>query len=137
MLALCRRDGAIYPHEKEVQKKIKRLLEAHSSVVPSLVHGDLWSGNQGWTTQGEPVIFDPAPYYGDREVDYAMTKLFGANSRDFYEEINKIWPMAPGWEVREIIYNSYHILNHYVLFGGSYGTQAFRMLDTILASPEP
>lgn len=70
--------------------------------------------------------------YGDREVDIAMTKLFGANANKFYSTYNELWPLPRGWELRETIYNLYHVLNHYVLFGGSYQTQAQRMIDKIM-----
>jgi fructosamine-3-kinase len=65
-------------------------------------------------------------------VDIAMTKLFGSNSQSFYEAYNNEWPLPDGWELRDIIYNSYHVLNHYVLFGGGYANQANRMFETIL-----
>ena len=80
MLRLCRRDGATFPHEAECIEKCRRILSEHEqkhSVAPSLVHGDLWSGNTGATADGTPCIFDPATYYGDRETDVAMTTLFG------------------------------------------------------------
>ena len=132
MLKLCKRDGAEFAYEKEVCEKVYRILSMHEC-IPSLVHGDLWSGNQAYTDDGRAVIFDPATYYGDREVDLAMTKLFGSNSKAFYESYNKAFPLPEGWEIRETIYNSYHILNHYVLFGGGYLSQAQRMLERILA----
>ena len=110
---------------------MKALLSQHD-VVPSLVHGDLWSGNQAHCSNGDPVIFDPATHYGDREVDVAMTKLFGANSPKFYEAYNAEWPLPEGHQQREVIYNLYHILNHYVLFGGGYINQAHSMISRIL-----
>ena len=73
--------------EKQLRIKVKEILSQHQ-VVPSLVHGDLWSGNQAHCSNGDPVIYDPATYYGDREVDLAMTKLFGSNSNKFYETYN-------------------------------------------------
>jgi len=100
--------------------------------VPSLVHGDLWSGNKAFTSDGEPVIYDPAVYYGDREVDIAMTSLFGSFGSQFYNSYNTSWPLDEGFEKRKIIYNLYHILNHYVLFGGGYLSEANSMIATIL-----
>jgi protein-ribulosamine 3-kinase len=91
------------------------LLEKHEP-QPSLVHGDLWSGNVGFTTQG-PVVFDPAVYYGDREVDLAMTELFGGFPPAFYSAYG---PMPEGYETRKHLYNLYHLLNHLNLFGGGY-----------------
>jgi protein-ribulosamine 3-kinase len=86
---------------------------------PSLLHGDLWSGNAGFTAEG-PVIFDPAVYYGDREADLAMTELFGGFPGTFYEAYHAAWPLEPGYEQRKHLYNLYHLLNHLNLFGGSY-----------------
>ena len=74
--------------EKQLRMKVKEILSQHNTVMPSLVHGDLWSGNQAHCSNGDPVIYDPATYYGDREVDIAMTKLFGSNSNKFYEAYN-------------------------------------------------
>jgi len=98
----------------------------------SLLHGDLWSGNYAITTQGVPVIFDPAVYFGDREADIAMTELFGGFSQDFYAAYNNAWPLDDGYKTRKIFYNLYHILNHFNLFGGSYASQAEDMMDRLL-----
>ena len=136
MFSLCRKDGLIFPHEKELRQKVHQLLQEHSqssNLQPCLVHGDLWSGNQAFTKEGDACIYDPATYYGDREVDIAMTKLFGRNSNEFYQAYDSSWLRPKGWEIRETIYNLYHVLNHYVLFGGSYANQAGRMMDQILA----
>lgn len=101
--------------------------------IPSLLHGDLWSGNYAFCRDGTPVIFDPAVYYGDREADLAMTELFGGFGRDFYVAYNEAWPLDPGYAVRKNLYNLYHILNHYNLFGGGYGGQAEAMIGRLLA----
>jgi protein-ribulosamine 3-kinase len=98
---------------------------------PSLLHGDLWGGNVGAAAQ-QPVIFDPAVYYGDREADIAMTELFGGFSARFYQAYQETWPLDTGYKVRKNLYNLYHILNHFNLFGGGYGSQAERMLDSLL-----
>jgi fructosamine-3-kinase len=100
---------------------------------PALVHGDLWSGNIACATQGCPVIFDPAVYYGDRETDLAMTELFGGVSRRFHSAYREVYPVDQGYRVRRTLYNLYHILNHLNLFGGAYLGQAERMLDVLLA----
>lgn len=102
----------------------------------SLLHGDLWSGNHAVDTHGEPVIFDPAVYYGDREADIAMTELFGGLSRDFYTAYDEAYPLAVGYQVRKNLYNLYHILNHANLFTGSYVRQAESMIDQLLAEHE-
>jgi len=99
---------------------------------PSLLHGDLWSGNAGTLEDGDPVIFDPAVYFGDREADLAMTRLFGGFGPSFYQAYEDVWPLPPGHEVRVELYNLYHVLNHAVLFGGSYGRQAQAMIESLL-----
>ena len=99
----------------------------------SVLHGDLWGGNWGVTPAGEPVIFDPAVYFGDRETDLAMTELFGGFGPDFYAAYQACWPLDPGYKVRKTLYNLYHILNHFNLFGGGYASQAEGMLDKLLA----
>lgn len=101
---------------------------------PSLLHGDLWSGNHAFLASGEPVIFDPAAYYGDRECDIAMTELFGGYGADFYAAYRAVWPLDAGYAVRRELYNLYHILNHANLFGGGYAKQAEGMLRRLLAS---
>ena len=100
---------------------------------PSLLHGDLWSGNAARTAGGEPVIFDPAVYYGDREADLAMTELFGGFPGSFHEAYAAEYPLDPGYAARKDLYNLYHVLNHLNLFGGGYGAQAQRMIDRLLA----
>ncbi|MES0370766.1 MAG: fructosamine kinase family protein [Mariprofundaceae bacterium] len=103
------------------------------SPEPSLMHGDLWGGNKGVDEDGNPVIFDPAVYYGDREADLAMTSLFGGFSSHFYGAYDEAWPLDPGYQTRKTLYNLYHILNHANLFGGGYATQAEGMMDQLLA----
>lgn len=100
---------------------------------PSLLHGDLWSGNHGFLADGMPVIFDPAAYYGDRECDIAMTELFGGYSADFYAAYRAAWPLDAGYATRRDLYNLYHILNHANLFGGGYAQQAEKMIQRLLA----
>jgi fructosamine-3-kinase len=101
--------------------------------VASLLHGDLWSGNYAYTRAGEPVIFDPAVYYGDREADLAMTELFGGFGREFYAAYREAWPLDEGYAVRKTLYNLYHVLNHLNLFGGGYLSQAQGMIDRLLS----
>ncbi len=103
------------------------------SPQPSLLHGDLWSGNCASDAHGNPVIFDPAVYWGDRETDIAMTELFGGFNQDFYAAYNADYPLDPGYATRKQLYNLYHILNHFNLFGGGYASQAARMTNTLLA----
>jgi len=99
---------------------------------PSLLHGDLWSGNYGFSRDGRPVIFDPATYYGDREADLAMTELFGGFSAEFYAAYQDAWPLDPAYRIRKRLYNLYHILNHLNLFGRGYAGQAEHMMDQLL-----
>lgn len=100
--------------------------------VPSLLHGDLWSGNAAALGDGEPIIYDPAVYYGDRETDVAMTQLFGGFGAGFYEAYRGSWDLDPGYPVRRTLYNLYHILNHLNLFGSGYLHQAERMHEHLL-----
>ena len=120
---------------KQGEQLLARVPEFFSDYQPqaSLLHGDLWSGNAAVSADGSPVIFDPASYYGDRETDLAMTELFGGFSSDFYAAYNEAWPLDPGYKVRKTLYNLYHILNHYNLFGGGYLAQAQGMIDRLLS----
>lgn len=127
---LARRRGGHFPLETKVMAAIPKLLNHQPQ--PSLVHGDLWGGNAGITTSGEPLIFDPAAYIGDHEVDLAMTELFGGFPTAFYRGYNDIWTIEEGYKRRKILYNLYHILNHFNLFGGGYASQANRMMEQIL-----
>ena len=98
-----------------------------------MLHGDLWSGNAAQLKSGEPVIFDPAVYYGDRETDVAMTELFGGFGADFYAAYREAWPLDTGYAMRRTLYNLYHVLNHANLFGGGYVAQAEAMTRRLLA----
>ena len=118
----------------------RRLLEclpaffAGHQPAPSLLHGDLWGGNWAPDTSGAPVVFDPAVYYGDREADLAMTELFGGFNDRFYHSYRLAWPWDSGYATRKVLYNLYHILNHYNLFGGGYANQARDMIEQLLAA---
>ena len=115
----------------KVKEKIKSELQYHKP-INALVHGDLWSGNAGMDNNGKGVIFDPASWWADNEVDIAMTKLFGGFRKEFYEEYHKIFPIKNGFEKRIIIYNFYHILNHANMFGGGYLNQVEDYVKAIL-----
>lgn len=113
------------------------LLERLGEFLPespanSLLHGDLWAGNAAGLPDGTPVIFDPASYYGHDETDLAMTRLFGGFSPGFYRAYHERRPQAPGYEKRIELYQLYHILNHFVLFGAGYGGQAEGMIRRLL-----
>lgn len=128
---LARRRGGHFPRQDELLAALPALLADHDP-APALLHGDLWSGNAAVTTEGEPVILDPATYYGDREADLAMTELFGRFPTGFYLAYNQTFPLTAGYERRKILYNLYHVLNHFNLFGGGYESQANRMIDQLL-----
>jgi fructosamine-3-kinase len=93
-----------------------------------LLHGDLWSGNYLADDSGSPVLIDPAAYYGHREADLAMTTLFGGFAPRFYAAYEETWPLPPGTERRQDLYQLYHLLNHLNLFGGSYLGGCLRIL---------
>jgi len=113
-------------------ESLPQLLAGHHP-VPSLLHGDLWGGNWLAAASGEPVIFDPAVYYGDRETDLAMTCLFGGFGEPFYRAYQAAAPTAPGARLRAELYNLYHVLNHANLFGGGYARQARASMEGLLA----
>ena len=115
----------------KVKEKIKSELLNHKP-INALVHGDLWSGNAGMDKNGKGVVFDPASWWADNEVDIAMTKLFGGFRKEFYEEYHRIFPIKNGFEKRIIIYNFYHILNHANMFGGGYLNQVEDYVKAIL-----
>ena len=128
---LANRKGASFRGQEEVIQVAAQILDSHPT-EPSLVHGDLWSGNASFSEAGEPMIFDPATYYGDREVDIAMTELFGGFPSDFYQGYESEFPIPKGYSQRKVLYNLYHILNHYNLFGGGYQSQAQQMINQLL-----
>tara|TARA_B100002052_G_scaffold275641_1_gene279683 strand:+ start:163 stop:1053 length:891 start_codon:yes stop_codon:yes gene_type:complete len=115
---------------KQLLAHLSHLLNNHSP-EPCLVHGDLWGGNAGCLNDGRGALFDPASWWADREVDLAMTKLFGGFSRDFYDSYESVLPNRNGAEKRTNIYNLYHLLNHANLFGGSYVKQSRASLQRL------
>lgn len=128
---LSRRRGGRFPQAEKLLAALPKILAGHEP-QPSLVHGDLWSGNAAVTQQGEAVIFDPAAYFGDREVDIAMTQLFGSFPANFYSAYNEAFPLLAGYRQRRTLYNLYHVLNHFNLFGGGYESQANQMIESLL-----
>ncbi|MBK8660856.1 MAG: fructosamine kinase family protein [Ignavibacteriales bacterium] len=99
-----------------------------SAVFPSLLHGDLWAGNYFASTTGEAVIFDPAVYYGDRETDLAMTRLFGGFDEKFYLSYKNEFPLEYGSDERVRLYQLYHLMNHLNLFGSSYYREVIEII---------
>lgn len=135
-LALTRRT---HRSVRGLQSKGERLCENLDNFFtgypcyPSLLHGDLWSGNFSALADDEPVVFDPAVYFGDRETDIAMTELFGGFGAGFYQAYSAMLPLDAGYEVRRDLYKLYHVLNHFNLFGGGYAAQAENLADRLLA----
>lgn len=101
--------------------------------VTSLLHGDLWSGNYLFDTCNQPVIIDPAIYYGCREAEFGMLLLFGGCPPSFYESYNDQWSLPPRWQQRCKVYVLYHLLNHLNLFGTSYISQCNQVAKQILS----
>ena len=97
-----------------------RIDELFPEEAPSLIHGDLWSGNYMVDENGMASIIEPAVYYGFREMDIGMSRLFGVFGGNFYDAYNEAWPMKPGWQERLEICNLYPLMVHVNLFGTGY-----------------
>lgn len=123
--------GRLQERGLELMESLDALLGEHRPDA-SLLHGDLWSGNQA-ARAGQPVVFDPAVYYGDRETDIAMARLFGGFSRRFFDEYQRAWPLPPDHATRVGLYQLYHVLNHLNLFGSGYLGRAERMIEELLS----
>jgi len=111
----------------KLENIIEKIIQTEEK--PSLLHGDLWSGNFMINENTQPVLIDPAIYYGNREADLAMTKLFGGFSEDFYDTYNEIFPLEEDFQYRENIYKLYHLFNHLNLFGTSYYNQVLNNIN--------
>jgi fructosamine-3-kinase len=109
---------------EKLMERIPQLLP--HSTVPSLIHGDLWSGNYLYTANG-PALIDPACYYADREMELGMMQLFGGFSVQVWDAYQNEFPLPEEWRERVRLHQLYHVLNHYLLFGGSYGWQALEI----------
>jgi fructosamine-3-kinase len=131
MLQLLFEKGHVLANIDNVVESIKSLLKGHNP-APSMLHGDLRQGNAGFH-KNQPVLFDPAFHYGDRETDLAMTELFGRFPESFYHGYTDLWPLEVDYQYRKPIYQLYHVLNHALLFGGHYIDSAkitLKNLDT-------
>tara|TARA_R110002096_G_scaffold403766_3_gene601313 strand:+ start:7938 stop:8933 length:996 start_codon:yes stop_codon:yes gene_type:complete len=126
-IRLCSKKGLRLDGVDKLLEKVPDILNHRPA--PSLLHGDLWGGNVSFLADGRPTIFDPATYYGDREVDLAFTEMFGRMDSKFYEAYQSEWPVPPGYSTRKRLYNLYHELNHFYLFGGIYGRQAQQSIE--------
>lgn len=110
-------------------ERLPALFEGYAP-VPSLLHGDFWSGNKGFVS-GSPCVFDPAVYAGDAESDLAMSELFGGFSAAFYAGYQAVRPIDGGYRRRRPLYQLYHVLNHFNLFGGGYARQAEGLMSLL------
>lgn len=117
---------------KKFEKLFLKLASLLPEEKPALLHGDLWSGNLIADEKGEPCLIDPAVYYGNREADLAMTKLFGGFDSQFYDCYNEAFPLQKGSERRLDLYNLYPLLVHMNLFGGTYKRSVENILDDFL-----
>jgi len=122
--------GSLQERGALLLKRLPMFFENHEPQA-ALLHGDLWGGNWG-SCNGEPVIFDPAVYYGDPESDLAMTRLFGGFGAAFYEAYDAHMPRATGSHDRCSLYQLYHVLNHLNLFGSAYRDRAQDLIDNLL-----
>lgn len=118
MLQLLTEKGHISVNIDAVVEAIKHLLLGHKPTA-SMLHGDLWQGNTGFFNH-QPVLFDPALYFGDRETDLAMSELFSRFPESFYQGYEDVWPLKADYQYRKPVYQLYHVLNHALLFGGHY-----------------
>jgi fructosamine-3-kinase len=128
LLDLIEKDRSLPASELKVYD---RLLDKIPDLVPAaskpvLIHGDLWGGNYMVTENG-PALIDPASYYADREMEMGIMTMFGGFSQRFYSAYNEVNPLPADWEDRNPLYQLYHVLNHYYLFGGGYCSQALRI----------
>jgi len=123
---------------QEIERPGQRLLERLPALfldyrpIPSLLHGDLWHGNAAVTEDGTPSLFDPACHYGDREADLAMAELFGGFPAALYASYRRIVPLSEDYELRKLVYQLYHLLNHLHIFGRAYAGQVQRLIAQLL-----
>jgi fructosamine-3-kinase len=124
-------NGYLPSHRSRLLDRLMNSLDRRideAACQPSLLHGDLWGGNWMADLNGDPVVIDPAVYYGDREADLAMTALFGGFPHRFYDAYAEVFPLLPGFQERQLLYQLYYLLCHLNLFGEGYGSS----VDTIL-----
>ncbi len=124
--------GTLQRQGDRLLQKLEAFFDSYRP-LPSLLHGDLWGGNFAMDDEGNPVIYDPAVYYGDRETDIAMTELFGGFGDAFYNAYRNAWPLDNNYKLRKRLYNLYHVLNHLNLFGAGYQAQAESLIQSLSA----
>jgi fructosamine-3-kinase len=117
-------------HSQQLDRLYERVGDLLPATVPSLLHGDLWSGNILAGLGGRAYVVDPAVYFGDREVELAFTRLFGGFPEIFYDAYTQNWPLRDGWEARVDFYNLYPLLVHLNLFGKGYLAEVESILDS-------
>lgn len=116
---------------EELLKTLPNFFEG-LTITPSLLHGDLWSGNTGRDHREQPVIFDPASYFGHHEADLSIAKMFGGLGSPFFDAYHAIIPKEAGFEERSSLYQLYHYLNHYLLFGPSYRGSCLTIMQKLI-----
>lgn len=124
-----RLEGRRVRQAERLMARLGEILGPSAQEPMVLLHGDLWSGNQMADVRGEPVLIDPAAYYGHREAELSMTMLFGGFGAEFYAGYESVWPLTAGWRERAEVYGLYHLLNHLNLFGFSYLGACARVLE--------
>lgn len=126
-------------HDQELLSSAERILEKLPNffkgitIAPSLLHGDLWYANTGADKNENPVIFDPASYYGHHEADLCMAEMFGGFPPAFFEAYHEEIPQADGFDTRQKLYRLYHALNHYNIFGIGYRNMCITLIDELLS----
>lgn len=132
-LALQAFDAQLLPltQLRQMESLLVRLPQLMPESIPSLLHGDLWTGNLLAGPQGMPYLIDPAVYYGEREAELAFTRLFGGFDPCFYQAYEAVWPLPSGWQARVDLFNLYPLLVHLNLFGSAYLGQIQRILRVL------
>lgn len=133
MVTMARRSGLLNGQDcNSFDKLFLKLKDLIPAEPPSLLHGDLWNGNFIWSKDGHVCLIDPAVYHGHREIDIAMTRLFGGFDSRFYAAYNESFPLAYGWEERISLNQLYPLLVHVNLFGGGYVSSVRQVLRQYL-----
>ncbi len=129
-LDLAARTRGVDPQDRRAGERLLARLDdlLGEAEPPALIHGDLWSGNLHVAPDGLPALVDPAAYFGHREAELGMMVLFGGFSDRVFQAYDAERPLQPGWRERLPLYSLYHLLNHFHLFGGGYGRQAFAIV---------
>ena len=129
--SLAKQNGMAFNGSEDLLRQLYAFFDGYQP-KPSLLHGDLWSGNVASDENGGPVIFDPATYCGDREAEFGLTEMFGGFGTDFWSGYESVLPLEDGYGTRKLIYRLYHTLNHFNLFGSGYAGSAQSLVDQLL-----